>query len=228
MPIAIDNGFPNLTIDLGAGTWQFSISGLFDTCGSLNTGFLPFHAWIASQHPHAVEEFRYYNSAKPFEPVRLEGAVTSQPLGVVDPTHDLLTAIIRYKTPYADSTGSPISISFALGDDVSTNTIFGLPTITAFQFLVDMSNLTAFSRALNQTFTLTKSAGRLGLPDGISFDPDTHRRIHEAALTLAPLHSSEAIHLSMYDPDTPEIFGQDDSSHGYLRRVLVPHDKHST
>ena len=48
MPIAIDNGFPNITIDLGQPQDQFSITGLFDTCGSLNTGYLPFHAWIAS------------------------------------------------------------------------------------------------------------------------------------------------------------------------------------
>ena len=224
MPIAIDNGFPNLAVDLGDSTDLFSLSGLFDTCGSLNTGYLPFHAWIASQHPHAVVEFRYYNGSTPFEPVRLEGAVTDPPCGVTDSTHGLLTAIVRYKTPYIDRTGSPISISFALGNDVSTNTIFGLPTITAFAFLVVMSELTAVSRNLNKTFTLSKSAGKLGLPDDVCFDPESHRRIHEAALAVAPQHGLGPPRMIPSASPTTTLFGQDDCSQGYLRRTLItPH-----
>lgn len=146
MPIAIDNGFPNITINLGTPADPFELVSLFDTCGSLNTGYLPFHAWIASTHPSAVAEFRYFNGSIPFEPVKLEGAVTENPAGTTNSSHGLLTAVIRYKTAYIDSDGSPITLSFALGNDVSTNTIFGLPTITALQFLVDMTDMKAFSR----------------------------------------------------------------------------------
>ena len=114
MPIAIDNGFPNITIDLGPPSASFELAGLFDTCGSLNTGYLPFHAWIASIHPSAVAEFRYFNGHAPFEPVRLEGAVTDLASTATKPDHGLLTAIIRYKTSYIDSDGRPITLSFAL------------------------------------------------------------------------------------------------------------------
>ena len=223
MPIAIDNGFPNLTIDLGQTHDQFSLSGLFDTCGSLNTGYLPFHAWIASQHPDAIAEFRYFNSSAPFEPVKLEGAVTEKQ-GGASTQHGLLTAIVRYRTPYVDQSGSPITLSFALGNDVSTNTIFGLPTISALEFVIDMRTLSAHSQRLDRTFTLTKAAGSLGVPAGTSFDPDVHRRVHDAATSISHNYQQDraTADTSHLDTQQPTMVGQDDHSHGYLRRSLVP------
>jgi hypothetical protein len=38
-------------------------------------------------------------------------------------------AIIRYNTPYADHDGNPIQISFGLGNDMTVNTILGMPVI---------------------------------------------------------------------------------------------------
>jgi hypothetical protein len=55
MPINIDNGFPNLTLDLGAPRGIVELTGLFDTCGSLNTGQLLIHTYVASQYPEAVK-----------------------------------------------------------------------------------------------------------------------------------------------------------------------------
>ena len=221
MPIAIDNGFPYLTVDLGDSQSTVSLSGLFDTCGSLNTGYLPFHAWIASQHPHIVDDFCYSDGTAPFDPVKLEGAVSAHDSGVKS-THGLLTALVRYKTPYVDDTGSPISLSFALGNDVATNTIFGLPTITALGFLFDAANLTAYSRCLNTTFPLTKSAGTLGFPDNISFDPAVHRRIHEAGLVSAPSHLSIPFDTADTTRIPPRLISEDDCSQGYLRRTITP------
>ena len=219
MPVAIDNGFPNLALDLGTEHDQFSISGLFDTCGSLNTGYLPFHAWVASQHPNAVEDFRYFNGDDPFDPIKLAGAVSDTTANANSP-HGLLTAVIRYKTPYFDNTQSPISLSFALGNHVATNTIFGLPTITALEFLVDIPNLTAHSRRLDITFQLTKSEGSLGLPAGVSFDPDVHRRIHEAAVASSHKYTNTSGDSHDTQEQTHRVIGQDDCSLGYLRRTL--------
>ena len=219
MPISIDNGFPNITIDLGPPADPFELVGLFDTCGSLNTGYLPFHAWIASMHPSAVAEFRYHNGRAPFAPVKLEGAVTDR-TGTTDSNHGLLTAVIRYKTAYVDSDGSPITLSFALGNDVSTNTIFGLPTITALKFVVDMTDMNAFSRCLNKTFHLTKSSGNLGLPENVTFDAATYQRLHDASLAVSTTHNTWAPTAVPLDPSPTHLAGIDDTSDGYLRRTV--------
>jgi hypothetical protein len=43
MPIAIDNGLPHITFDLGANpALDPSLCGLMDTCGALNTSYLFF------------------------------------------------------------------------------------------------------------------------------------------------------------------------------------------
>jgi hypothetical protein len=163
MSINIDNGFPNLTLNLGAHRNHIELTGLFDTCGSLNTGHLLFHMFIAAQHPEVVHSLRFFDSEDPFEPIKLEGAV-SDPTDYDASRHGLLTAVIQYKTPYTTTKGQCISLLIALGADVSTNTIFGLPTLSAFEFLVDLKTLSAFSPTVqHETFQLTYSAGSLGL-----------------------------------------------------------------
>ena len=153
--------------------------------------------------------------------MKLEGAVSEHDSAATS-THGLLTALVRYKTPYVNDTGSPISLSFALGNDVATNTIFGLPTITALGFLFDAAKLTAYSRCLNTTFILTKSAGTLGFPDNISFDPAVHRRIHEANLVSAPTHITTYSDNDDTTRTPPRLISEDDCSQGYLRRTITP------
>ena len=135
--------------------------------------------------------------------------------------HGLLTAVIRYKTPYVTSTeGSPISVSIALGTDVSTNTIFGLPTLSAFEFLVNLKTMSAISPVVNETFQLTRSAGSLGLPAGIHFNLYELRRQYKAAKVGLIVHS-----LAVEQPISPDhseasSLGVDDFSQGYLRHSV--------
>ena len=156
MPINIDNGFPNLTLDFGAPRGIVELTGLFDTCGSLNTSHLLFHMYVASQYPETVESLRFFNSEDPFEPIKLEGAVLD-PSDYDASRHGLLTAVIQYKTPYKTTAGHRISVFIALGTEVSTNTIFGPPTLSAFEFWVDLKNLVAFSPVVTAEFQLTRS-----------------------------------------------------------------------
>ena len=218
MPVNIDNGFPNLALDLGNDRGRIELTGLFDTCGSLNTGYLPFHVWIASQYPETVESLRFFNSNDPFEPIKLEGAV-SDPADYDASRHGLLTAVIRYKTPYVTINGERVSMSVALGADVSTNTIFGLPTLSAFEFLLNLKTLTATSPSVNESFQLTRSAGTLGLPDGVSFNLEDLRRQFEAAKIAEPRPSQYDSDLVTAAEENPSV-GVDDFSLGYLRRSI--------
>jgi hypothetical protein len=75
MPISIDNGLPHITFSLGWTHDGAELCGLMDTCGALNTGYLPFHQWIMSTNPEVVAEYLEFNAANPFEPVKLGGAI---------------------------------------------------------------------------------------------------------------------------------------------------------
>lgn len=224
MPINIDNGFPNLSLDLGPVRGHVELTGLFDTCGSLNTGYLRFHVWIASQYPEAVESLRFFNSDDPFEPIKLEGAV-SDPADYDASRHGLLTAVIRYKTPYITTDNESVSLSIALGNDVSTNTIFGLPTLSAFEFVVNLKTLTAASPLFHEEFQLTRSAGTLGLPAGVSFDLDELRRQFEAAKSTEPSNQQHEPNPSAVSNGSLNL-GVDDFSLGYLRRSISAFNTH--
>jgi hypothetical protein len=221
MPVAIDMGFPTITLPLSD---SIGLTGLFDSCGSLNLGWLPFHLYILSQHPELVAEFRYYDGIHPFEPIQLSGAV-------LDPNQSLsecgkLIALIRYKTTLCTPTGSAVHISFALGPDVSANTIIGLPFLRALKFVTDYETFTARSKVLSQDFPLTCSPNDRGLPASASnFDPDAFLRTYTSPekCRIPTSHSPTSPELVSTDapsPSPPSI-AVDDTSHGFLRRTLL-------
>ena len=206
MPIAIDNGFPSLTLSIGSSNGDsVELTGLLDTCGSLNTGLDKFHFYIASKYPDLVDDLRHFNASDPFEPIKLEGAVTN-PDSFDASAHGLLTAVIRYRTSYRTTDDSAVFISFALGPNVSVNTIIGLPSLSAFRMNIDLHSFTAYSPVINRSFELARSCGRLGLPDNTKFTiPD-----------LQQLHESRPQSIS------PSLVAIDDHSQGYFRRSVVP------
>jgi hypothetical protein len=181
MPIAVDNMLPVLSLALGLGaTDNISLTGLCDSCGALNTGYTLFHQWIYATYPHLVAEYREFNDKNPFEPIKLLGAIR-HPSDFNETDYGLLTAIIRYKTPYTATDGKPILLSIALGNDVSTNTIFGLPTLDSLQLTWDFSTNTATSKCCGNTFTIQRRGSKRGLPDNVHFDTNEFERIMAAS-----------------------------------------------
>jgi hypothetical protein len=143
VPIAIDNGLPHITFDLGAETGlDPSLCGLMDACGALNNGYLLFHLWLKSERPDLVTNFVSFDDSNPFEPIKLGGAIRD-PSDFDATDHGNLTAVIRYYTPYVDIFGSPtITISFALGSDVTVNTstIFGLTMLCDLDAVISLQS----------------------------------------------------------------------------------------
>jgi len=230
MPINIDMGFPNITWDLGpvsSPTGSVKLNSLFDSCGCANVGRLDYHLWIISQRPDIVAEFRFHDSHHPFDPVSLDGVV-SQPsdLGAAEARHGLLTAIVRYWTPYKMPDGSPMTISFGLGEHVSTNTLTGLPLLAGLQFVPDFGSFTAFSPILQRTFKLDRSPGQCGLPDGTSFDVAEFRKTYDRHLAAdrsrpssTMSKSEQAYREAFFTPSS--LACVDDANTAYLRRRLM-------
>jgi hypothetical protein len=220
MPIAIDNGLPHITFDLGADPGlDPSLCGLMDTCGALNTGYLLFHLWLKSERPDLVADFVSFDDSNPFEPIKLGGAIRD-PSDFDATDHGNLTAVIRYYTPYIDISGSPITISFALGSDVTVNTIFGLPMLCDLDAVISLRSNSMHSRALNIDFPITRAAANFGLPPDCSFDPAAASR-HQAS-TCGLLSSPATSALALAPPVTALATATDDTSLGFLQRTVHP------
>jgi hypothetical protein len=220
MPIAIDNGLPHISFDLGTdSSIDPSLVGLMDTCGALNTGYLLFHLWLKSERPDLVAEFISFDDENPFEPIKLGGAI-SDPSDFESSTHGNLTAVIRYYTPYVDPLGTPITVSFALGSDVTVNTIFGLPMLCDLDAVISLRSNSMHSRALNLDFPITRSAANFGLPAGCTFDPTSAARNHASTCGLPP--SAAAVGFAFAPPTAGLATATDDMSLGFLQRTVHP------
>jgi hypothetical protein len=214
MPIAIDNGLPHVHFELGKLSSDVVLSGLADTCGALNTGYKRYHQYIMSEHPEIVHEYLEFDSSTPFEPIRLGGAIIDK-ADLVESSHGHLTAIIRYFTPYTGIDGSNMIISFALGDDVSVNTIFGLTFLKNLDAQLCLGSNTLKSSYLQCDFPIHYCAVEHGLPTGTHFDPAQFARNHAGSDFPALLSRSPS---SVAGSAT----AIDDSSAGFLRRSLHP------
>ena len=79
--------------------------------------------------PDLVLVYEAFDGENPFDPIKLYGAITD-PSQYNENDHVILKAVIRYKTPFVHiATNEPVALSFALGDDVSVDTITGLPSL---------------------------------------------------------------------------------------------------
>ena len=220
MPIAIDNGLPHLTFDLGSDpTLDPSLCGLMDTCGALNTGYLLFHLWLKSERPDLVADFASFDDSNPFEPIKLGGAIRD-PTDFDATDHGNLTAVIRYYTPYIDVSGAPITISFALGPDVTVNTIFGLPMLCDLDAIISLRSNSMHSRTLNLDFPITRAAASFGLPPDCSFDPAAASRNNASTCGLLP--PSAASGSAPAPPTSVLATATDDTSLGFLKRTVHP------
>jgi hypothetical protein len=128
MPITTRNELPHLRFPIGTTTNDGSLLNLFDTGAALNTGQLSYHLSQKNSRPNLVNSYEEFNGTNPFDPIKLCGAITD-PSTFDTTTHGILSAVIRYKTPFSVN-GRTFTIAFALGKDVSVNSIMGLPTIT--------------------------------------------------------------------------------------------------
>jgi hypothetical protein len=81
--------------------------------------------------PDIIESYEEFNGTNTFEPIKLCGAI-HDPSTYSTERHGILSAVIRYKTPFIVN-GRAITLDFALGKDISVNSILGFPAITELQ-----------------------------------------------------------------------------------------------
>ena len=197
IPIAIDsNGLPHIGFDPGALSSLVELCCLLDKCSALNTGYLLFHLWLKSKRPDLVAEFISFDDANPFEHIKLGGAIRD-PSGINSSDHGNLTAVIRYYSPYVDTSGSATTLSFALSSDITVNTIFGLPMLCDLISVISLLVLTQCTVALSVHTdfpTITRAATScFRLPKDCTFDPADTSRNRAASLCGLPPSSATSI-----------------------------------
>ena len=109
-------------------------------------------------------------------------------------------------------------MSFALGPDVTVNTIFSLPMLCDLDYVISLRSNTLHSRALDVTFPITRAAATFGLPANCTFDPVSDARIHASTFGLSPSPANSAT-----DQLAPILAtATDDLSLGFLQCTIHP------
>jgi len=172
MPIPVNNSLPTFHITLRNSTkGSIQLGCLFDSCAAVSSGYKLFHWYLMSQYPkvmHSYEEST--DPSQPFQPIKLAGAVRD-PENQNKDVLGKLVAMVCYHTPYKCTNGNPCSISFALSNDVTVNTILGWPAISALGMNMLTSKGCIFSNATQTSFPITNHEPHFGLPDGVTFNP---------------------------------------------------------
>ena len=136
----------------------------------MNTGNLLVHKWIMASFPHIVAEYLEYNDAEAFNPIQLLCAVEDEQRGNNrNDNKGKLTAIVRYWTQYKNRDGSREVISFGLGEDITANSLLGLPTLKRWKALIDLEAESLIARSIQTTFKMESKPSKPGLPANVIF-----------------------------------------------------------
>ena len=174
MPIQVNNNLPTADFRLMTADMEpcIDLGCLIDTCAGLNSGNLAFHTHIRNTYPHCVVSFEQFDDENPFRPVKLGGAITSN---FDEADHGRLTAVITYRTDIVNRlTGELMTIKFALGADVSVNSLFGAPTLRDLEAIVDIGKSILHLRRVQRSIPMRWSEPR----QGVTVTPTATRQAH--------------------------------------------------
>jgi hypothetical protein len=215
MPIRVENGLPHIRLRVGPSD-DTSLSALFDSGAALSSGYLPYHLWIMREHPDLVASFERFDDANPFEPIKLGSAIRHPEDDYNESLHGQLTAIIRYKTPYVNTDRNPVHISFSLGNDMTVNTILGMPTIKDSGMIPFFRAGSVTCKDTSATFTIDCHETKCGFlasdADAATFSMLPADQMYPQIRSANPLPDNT--------PAAPCVDATDDLSQGYLQPYL--------
>jgi hypothetical protein len=119
-----------------------TLSGLADTGGCCNMGWLPYHQEIARKYPHLVHEFVNLEE-KQYENINIGGLQG----GVA------LTHMIKYFIPYTDQGGGCV-ITLGLTEDLPIDTLFGVNFQTEAKMQIDLAGRKIWSGYFQDSYEL--------------------------------------------------------------------------
>ena len=164
MPITTQNELPHISFPIGNTTQQATVLALYDTGGALNSGNLNYHRDVIKRKmPAVVHSFEQFDGSNPFDPIKLCGALIEDE-SYSQEKHGILSAVIRYNTPFKHQDGTPVLLSFALGVDMSVDSIIGIPFLREIDLNLRIRLKEFVSHELKLTFPCTFRETRLTIP----------------------------------------------------------------
>jgi hypothetical protein len=136
---------PFMTFPIGDGATTedcATLSGLADTGGCCNMGWLPYHREISQRYPHLVHEFVDLEE-KRYENINIGGLQG----GVA------LTHMIKYLIPYTDRGGTCV-LTLGLTEDLPLDTLFGVNFQTEAKMQIDLAGRKVWSGYFQDSFDL--------------------------------------------------------------------------
>jgi hypothetical protein len=136
---------PFLTFPIGDGGTsndKATLTGLADTGGCCNMGWLTYHREIAKRYPQLVHEFVDLKENR-YETISIGGLQG----GVV------LTHMIKYLIPYTDRGGACV-LTLGLTEDLPLDTLFGVNFQTEAKMQIDLAGRTIWSGVFQDTYKL--------------------------------------------------------------------------
>jgi hypothetical protein len=128
--------------DGGTSDDKATLTGLADTGGCCNMGWLTYHREIAQRYPQLVHEFVDLKENR-YETISIGGLQG----GVV------LTHMIKYLIPYTDRGGACI-LTLGLTDDLPLDTLFGVNFQTEAKMQIDLAGRKIYSGFFQDTYEL--------------------------------------------------------------------------
>jgi hypothetical protein len=170
LPITVEPNLPHIALPIGHIDAKRSMAILvaYDTCAAINCGNLLHHLPIMEKCPEAVKSVTYAKDE--YSPIVLSGIVTDDGDNSTKPTATL-PVVVEYHLPFLTKEGYKTSIKIALGNDVSVNTILGLPTIRPAKMSLDLSDNVVESGVLDtEPFTVLFRPTSVSIPDFSNID----------------------------------------------------------
>ena len=96
------------------------------------------HAIQSNEHDclnHNAMKKQVFGYNNQFDRIKLLGAIGS--VLDYDPEHDMLSAVIKYFTPYRNANNQPLLLPVALGKAMAVNTISGNTMIREWELVLD-------------------------------------------------------------------------------------------
>lgn len=141
----LTTNLPFLQLPIGTGEDtgnEATLSGLFDSGGCCNMGWLDYHKKAYEKYPQLIAEFTDLHESQ-YETFNIGGIKDS-----IEITH-----MIKYWLPYQHN-GSMATITIGLSPDMPLDTLYGLPFQINAQMTADFANQTVTSKIFRAEFSI--------------------------------------------------------------------------
>jgi hypothetical protein len=196
LPISVQCNLPHISLPTGHDPeMKFCLSVAYDTCAACNVGYSGHHLPIAEKYPELVKSLTFAESK--YTPLRLSGIVQGKSKAESKPSASL-PIVIEYWMPFLTKEGQKTTLKIALGDNVSVNTIIGIPMIRPAKLSFDLIDNVVEPGILDtEPFAVTYRPTVQSSPDFSSHKSSKAPQLFDSEFEHVSMENARACQLAM-------------------------------